>query len=267
MHIWEQQSSSDIDNETEMTNIDPNEVMKDQPDDIEKTKKDEIGKSNVKRNQKSGLRHHQVGSDDEISDPTVVSPTNSPLPSNASAGEVSGEEIFEDAKTRVLPAVIPSSPSFRRKSSPFSMKSWTSLALTLDGRDKITKVIQYVARLLAWWFAGTGSESLSLRYANLYKSLSTSRKAFRLGRSMMEIEKLRNMGLGRLILWHLHKVMGHENNDNDGSFVREDAGPLATRRPLGAYARRASSNIGRGPVTLDEEVQNSLREENPSLLR
>lgn len=92
-----------------------------------------------------------------------------------------------------------------KKVSPISTKVWSDLSLTLHGRDKITKILQYLARLLAWWLKA-GRKSTSVRLSALSKSLSTSRKAFRLGRSLLEIEKLQKLGLGRLILWHLMKA-------------------------------------------------------------
>jgi len=104
--------------------------------------------------------------------------------------------------------------------------------LTLDGRDKFTKILQYASRLLGWYFAGLaikqGASSvdassaatniassglltalttslhlrqqlymaLSQRFNALYKSLVSSRKAFRLGRSVIELDKLKSMGWG-----------------------------------------------------------------------
>ena len=198
------------------------------------------------------------GSDDEItSDPIVVSPHTSPVPSpTSSLQDVTTEEIFEDAKAHdeAHPNRLAPSPSFvvaglQKKASLLSLKSWTALALTLDGRDKITKVFQYASRLLAWWFAGTGRNHMSIRFGELYKSLALSRKAFRLGRSLIEIEKLRSMGLGQLILWHLQKTMGLLDDDDDES----DSSPK--RHPPRTLARRASSNIGWGPMSLEEEEE------------
>ena len=38
-----------------------------------------------------------------------------------------------------------------RKASPSYLKSWIALSLTLDGRGKVTKILQYGSRLLAWY--------------------------------------------------------------------------------------------------------------------
>jgi hypothetical protein len=202
------------------------------------------------------------GSDDETSDPIVVSPASSPL---ASVGDdVGGEEIFEDAKadeeqTTCRIKISPLSPSFvamglQRKATPLTLKSWTALALTLDGRDKLTKVFQYAARLLAWWFASGnsgGNQHLAIRFTALYKSLSNSRKAFRLGRSLMEIEKLRTIGLGRLIVWHVRQNLGIDDDDDEDRSAQSSS--KKQQRPPKPLTRRASSNIGWGPMTLDEE--------------
>ena len=46
--------------------------------------------------------------------------------------------------------------------------------------------------MLAWWFAGTNQMK---RFKAVQTSLTTSRKAFRLGRSLIEVQKIRDSGL------------------------------------------------------------------------
>lgn len=65
------------------------------------------------------------------------------------------------------------------------MDSWLDLIQTLDGRDKVTKLLQYTARLLAWYYGANGE-----RWATLKASLVRSRKAFRLGRTLIELRRL-----------------------------------------------------------------------------
>ena len=132
-----------------------------------------------------------------------------------------------------------------RKRSPLHIKNWISCVLTLDGRDKFTKILQYTSRLLCWYFAGLAKNqqrygassakmmdaaaggavsasasllsmnftnhhlrqqyysALSKRFDELYKSLVTSRKAFRLGRSIIELDKLSSMGWGEYLRYML----------------------------------------------------------------
>jgi len=114
------------------------------------------------------------------------------------------------------------------KRSPLSMKNWIACLLTLDGRDKSTKVLQYMCRMLSWWFgtlATSGSPTsgstvvsthgsmillnrtkrialykvLSVRFNLLYKSFVESRKAFRMGRMFIEYDKLKSMGWGEYL--------------------------------------------------------------------
>ncbi|CAB9519118.1 Peroxisomal biogenesis factor 11 (PEX11) [Seminavis robusta] len=87
----------------------------------------------------------------------------------------------------------------QKKATPWTLASWVKLALTLDGRDKITKVCQYSARMLAWWFAGQTNQVK--RFKALQASLTTSRKAYRLGRSLIEIQKIRDSGLLELFFF------------------------------------------------------------------
>ena len=113
--------------------------------------------------------------------------------------------------------------SLRSKKSPWSTKPWIDLSLTLDGRDKITKVIQYTSRLLGFYYesllslntSASDAKQLALKakqFRNLQKSLTSSRKAYRFGRSIIEINKLREMGLLELIAQYLIKHMGRAFN-------------------------------------------------------
>jgi len=123
-------------------------------------------------------------------------------------------------------------PSFvhtglQRKASFTELKYWIALSLSLDGRDKITKVLQYASRFLGWWFLSKvnprdTSIAHGRRFTSLYKSLGSSRKAFRLGRSINEIHKISSMGLLGLLFWHLKQhyvedsrkaVEGDQNNE------------------------------------------------------
>ncbi|GMH94292.1 hypothetical protein TrVE_jg6595 [Triparma verrucosa] len=58
--------------------------------------------------------------------------------------------------------------------APLSLQSFVTLSLTLDGRDKITKVIAYLSRLLSYYYLVTGSPSSSLRWTNLKSKLQES---------------------------------------------------------------------------------------------
>jgi hypothetical protein len=138
------------------------------------------------------------------------------------------------------------------KVTAWELQSWVSMALTLDGRDKITKLLQYVARLLAWWLAGT---TQAQRFTSLKTSITTSRKAFRLGRTLIEYQKLRSAGIIERIGWNLkHNFPGNEG-DGDGD---SDDKPAVTNAQR-SFFRRASSNIGWGPVNLEENERSLSR--------
>jgi hypothetical protein len=128
------------------------------------------------------------------------------------------------------------------KVTAWELQSWVSMALTLDGRDKITKFLQYVARLLAWWLAGT---TQAQRFTSLKTSITTSRKAFRLGRTLIEYQKLRSAGIIERIGWNLK----HNFPENEGEGDDKPAVNSAQR----TFFRRASSNIGWGPVNLEAD--------------
>lgn len=107
---------------------------------------------------------------------------------NENENEKPADRIY---KTPAMVPVVSFREGLAKKATPFALASWVKLALTLDGRDKITKVCQYSARMLAWWFVGT---SQAKRFKATQASLTTSRKAFRLGRSLIEIQKIRDSG-------------------------------------------------------------------------
>jgi hypothetical protein len=156
---------------------------------------------------------------------------NDPAPSEGGGNEEETQEKYMKKSTSV--PLVSISSGLKHKASPTELHSWVALALTLDGRDKVTKTFQYLARTMAWWFAGTNQAQ---RFNALKESLTTSRKAYRLGRSLIEFQRLRSMGLLETLGWHLQRhAEGEEPPPN----------------PKILY-RRASSNIGWGPVTMEE---------------
>jgi len=155
----------------------------------------------------------------------------------------------------------------QKKQTPLNIKHWIATVLTLDGRDKFTKVLQYSCRLLGWYFAGLATRSsssaagsssiagggssggdggmppqqfyqaLSTRFTSLYKSLVTSRKAFRMGRSVVEWDKIRSMGWGDYLGYLLCHPL-EEGGANDAiKDVEEDCGGVGegNRHSLGRY--------------------------------
>lgn len=179
-----------------------------------------------------GFGSEDSAGDDETSDPVVVSPPSSPQSFINISAAPSNQEKY--SLQQRIPSFI--MMGVERKASPREIKSWAALALTLDGRDKITKVLQYTARFLGWWFAGGRHRTQSIRFTALYKSLANSRKAYRLGRSFIELEKLRPTAGS--ILWHLENRVKHDGVQNPNSKF-----PIC----------RASSNTGWGPSTADED--------------
>eukprot|EP00978_Attheya_sp_CCMP212_P043649 scaffold288545_cov54-Attheya_sp.AAC.3 len=147
----------------------------------------------------------------------------------------------EEQAVLMLPYVSFSS-GIAHKASAKKLSSWISMSLTLDGRDKITKFMQYACRLLAWFYNGSNSNNLflAIRFRALYKALSESRKAFRLGRTITECTKIAEMNWGQFLLNSL--VPSHVEDT--------DATPTYTPRPK--LPRRVSSNIGFKPESSDD---------------
>lgn len=169
------------------------------------------------------------------------------------------------------------------------MQSWIALSLTLDGRDKMTKVIQYASRLLGFYYESlvlslTASKFEAMQWSRkakqfrmLQKSLTSSRKAYRFGRSIIEIEKLREMGLLNLLAQYLMQKLGRASNISEmksGNTSNDDKeehvgkkitwhpeispekqqciktkGSSASKYSKRTLPRQVSSNIGWGPST------------------
>jgi hypothetical protein len=75
--------------------------------------------------------------------------------------------------------------------------AWCKLVQLLEGRDNITKLLQYISRFGAWYYchSSSSSQQVALRLTNLKTNLAQARKAFRLGRTFLELEKLYQLGL------------------------------------------------------------------------
>lgn len=156
--------------------------------------------------------------------------------------------------------------SMDKKASPMSFKNWIDLSLTLDGRDKITKVIQYASRLLGSYYESSASSvfvnenqyglfmAKARRFRNLQKALTSSRKAYRLGRTVIEFEKLRSMGILHWIAWYIREAITIGTCKNRRkcleSPIKGRNGPISyeekasEERPIVNLPRSISSNIG-----------------------
>ena len=143
-----------------------------------------------------------------------------------------------------------------RKASPSYLKSWIALSLTLDGRDKVTKILQYGSRLLAWYYEtlamsiggsllgndATATQLLAKaqKLRGLQAKLTESRKAYRLGRSLVEMDKIRGMGWGKFLAYHLRHLV--VSSDSDGIVETAMTNQIET-------SDRRASNVDWGPTT------------------
>lgn len=160
---------------------------------------------------------------------TCPQPTPQPLP-KIHPMAVTSSNIIENVPA--LRSVVRSGLDGKR--SALEVKNWIVCLLTLDGRDKFTKVLQYTSRMMCWYFAVlanrtvpggivSGSSSIvdassgaasflsavytnldlrkryyvaiSKRFNELCQAFVTSRKAFRIGRSIIEWDKIASMGV------------------------------------------------------------------------
>ncbi|EGZ09266.1 hypothetical protein PHYSODRAFT_549873 [Phytophthora sojae] len=75
--------------------------------------------------------------------------------------------------------------------APVSLDAFIKLAFCLEGRDKLSKMLQYGSRALAFYILSADPKSdVGQRLHALYKVMQQSRKAFRLGKSVTYYKKL-----------------------------------------------------------------------------
>lgn len=90
-----------------------------------------------------------------------------------------------------LAPLIPIADGFAIKED-ITLETSISALKKLDTRDKATKIMQYGARFLYWWFGET-DPVLSRKAYKLYRTTSLSRKSFRMFKLVDEALKLRTI--------------------------------------------------------------------------
>ena len=224
--------------------------------------RDEGSDSEIERTELHVGGHPQVGDgddDDDKNPPTVVAAATAMTPQKSEPVEhktsttppANTSWSKSKADNEICPG-IPSIASFseglRRKASMSDPEAWIKLSLTLDGRDKITKVLQYVARFLSWSLLGL-LDRQAKRLGSLKSSLSEGRKAFRLGRTLIELHRLRTIGFLEEIGFHWKRTALNANCDDDeynhqSFFVASREKRTVGKKHERNFVRQISSNIG-----------------------
>lgn len=97
--------------------------------------------------------------------------------------------------------------------SPLTLASWVKLSSSLDGRDKITKIIAYLSRLLAWYYKSVLLlPDAAAKFTALKNTVQMARKPFRMGKVVNEVHKIRNC-LARPTLSEVERV-GDETKES-----------------------------------------------------
>lgn len=82
----------------------------------------------------------------------------------------------------------------------YSISSIMSMIHTLDGRDKISKLLQYMSRFIAYYYVLNNQVDNAKRFNDMKSSISNSRKVYRLGRSLQEIYKIYTMNIYKVLI-------------------------------------------------------------------
>eukprot|EP00520_Triparma_pacifica_P004078 CAMPEP_0118650448 /NCGR_PEP_ID=MMETSP0785-20121206/10255_1 /TAXON_ID=91992 /ORGANISM="Bolidomonas pacifica, Strain CCMP 1866" /LENGTH=280 /DNA_ID=CAMNT_0006542829 /DNA_START=170 /DNA_END=1008 /DNA_ORIENTATION=- len=89
--------------------------------------------------------------------------------------------------------LFPLIPTVLATASPVTLASWVKLTSSLDGRDKVTKIIAYLSRLLSWYYLSVlNLPSTASKFQSLKNTIQMSRKSFRFGKTLNEVHKIRN---------------------------------------------------------------------------
>jgi hypothetical protein len=135
----------------------------------------------VETNNMNGIKNEVVSTETTSATAAIKPVSASTVPSGPS---VSSDTNIIDRSA--MPFVTVLQHGLRRKESAWSVQSWIVLALTLDGRDKLTKTLQYTCRLLAYMLTTT-------RFDALQASFTNARKAYRMGKALIEFHRLRSV--------------------------------------------------------------------------
>ncbi|KAG7384924.1 Peroxisomal membrane protein PMP27 [Phytophthora boehmeriae] len=84
--------------------------------------------------------------------------------------------------------------------APISLDAFIKLAFCLEGRDKLSKMLQYGSRALAFYILSADPKSdVGQRLHALFKVMQQSRKAFRLGKSVTYVKKLQTLSSNKAV--------------------------------------------------------------------
>ena len=67
---------------------------------------------------------------------------------------------------------------------------FSELTSTYEGRDKLTKMMQYSSKLMSWYYR-EGDYLQSLKYLDVYDKFRESRSVFRLSKFLFEIKRIK----------------------------------------------------------------------------
>jgi len=93
------------------------------------------------------------------------------------------------------------------------LTSWLSLSKTLHGRDKMTMLLQYICRWIVWYFK-QHRPLLSSIVKQIQSSLVDGRKAFRIGRSVTELQTLGKLKIMQLLEATISRLYQQMNSNS-----------------------------------------------------
>ncbi|TDH66088.1 hypothetical protein CCR75_005227 [Bremia lactucae] len=123
--------------------------------------------------------------------------------------------------------------------APVSLDTFIKLAFCLEGRDKLSKLLQYGSRALAFYILASDPKSdLGQRLHALYKVMQQSRKAFRLGKSITYYQKIQTLSNTKNLTETQRSLQILQNLGMLGYFITDNVAFASTAKVLPLDAQK-----------------------------
>uniref|UniRef100_K3W8G5 Peroxisomal biogenesis factor 11 n=1 Tax=Globisporangium ultimum (strain ATCC 200006 / CBS 805.95 / DAOM BR144) TaxID=431595 RepID=K3W8G5_GLOUD len=129
--------------------------------------------------------------------------------------------------------------------APLSLDTVIKVAFSMEGRDKLTKLMQYGSRALAFYVLSADKNSdVGKKLTNLYKTTQTSRKAFRLGKSVTYYKKLQVLVANKSLTPWQRYLQYIQNTGMFGFFIYDNMAFASKAKVINFNAEEAAKRGG-----------------------
>lgn len=117
--------------------------------------------------------------------------------------------------------------------APLSLDAFIALAFSLEGRDKLLKLLQYGSRGLAYYILSADPKSdVGQRLHALFKLMQQSRKGFKLGKSITNYKKLQSLSSNKSLTEPQRYLQFVQNLGMLGYFIMDNTAFMSKNKVL-----------------------------------